>query len=199
MRLKTGFFPVVVIGIFFGIIGIGMLTGLWQTKVDAADVTVEYAEDIKGWMTLKDVSGYLNLPINELKNILGLPADTDINKPLKDIAGENGKETDDYREMLSKYLGESTIGTDAVEDADNDETGSEKPKSDGTGEEEQIKGRMTLKEVEVVSKVPADYICRKLGIPQRISRDIPLRDLAEQYNFEVDLVREIVAAYKQEH
>lgn len=237
MKVRTNLFPLVIIGIFFGIIGLGMLTGIWQTKIDAASVTVESSEDIKGWMTLEDVSRYLNLSVQEVQKILGLPSDVDLHKPIKDIAAENGKETDDYRELLGAFLGEKTAsdsdesGNQSVQSVtipsentvqtppqdkaaspsttseekvvpsrdtpDPNPSGAETPKENGSGTEEEIKGRMTLKEVEVVTKVPPEYICQKLGLPADVSRDIPLRDLAGQYNFEVDDVRGIVAAYKK--
>lgn len=263
MQLKPRTAAIIILGLFWGIIGLSMVTGTWQTKATEEEIVVESSSDIKGWMTLADVSKYFELPVPELVKALELPADVETNQPLKEIAEENGKEVDDLREVLAAYLGVVTSDAEAGGEASEKsmqtkESGSsdtnspvstqigsevpvnsvdsgrtkatqttgEKPPTSqvqsteqqsgtaaapaqtaqpaeapknpesGSGEEQVIKGKMTLGEVEFVTKVPASYICKQLGIPETVDKNKVLRDLGQEYRFEVDSVRDIVAKYK---
>jgi hypothetical protein len=182
MQLKSRSAVILILGIFWGIIGLSMVTGNWQTKATMEEVVVNSPSDIKGWMTLTDVSGYFKIPVPELVKILGLPSNVETKQPLKEIAGENGKEVDDLREILAAQT------TQPAETPKNQEGGS--------GEEQVIKGKMTLSEVEYVTKVPANHICQQLGIPETVDRSTALRDLGQEYGFEVDRIKDIVAKYK---
>ena len=265
MQLKPRTAAIIILGLFWGIIGLSMVTGTWQTKAAIEEVVVKSPSDIKGWMTLTDVAGYFKMPVPELVKALGLPADVDPKQALKDIAEENGKEVDDLREVLANYLGVASATSDTKTDGETGEksmetkesgssdtsspvstqNGSEVPATsvgsgstgaaqttgekastsqtqpteqksstatapaqtaqpaetpknpeDGSGEEQVIKGKMTLSEVEFVTKVPASYICQKLGIPETVDKNKVLRDLGQEYGFEVDSIRDIVAKYK---
>lgn len=265
MQLKSRSAVILILGIFWGVIGLSMITGNWQTKASSEEVVVNSPSDLKGWMTLTDVSGYFKVPVPELAKIFGLPSDVEPDKPLKEIAQDSGKETDDLREILSNYLGvagvsggtepgggvtdkagqtqkpiSSETGTSGstqidinVPEKTGNPDGSEMnqtPKETdpekqvkpiqpqdsnagvplqveqpaetpgnadgGSGDGQVIKGKMTLSEVEFITKVPASYICRQLGIPETVDRGTALRDLGSQFGFEVDSVRDIVANYK---
>lgn len=252
MQIKSRSAAIIILGIFWGIIGLSIITGTWQTKASIEEVVVKSPSDIKGWMTLTDVSKYFKLPVPELVKALGLPADVEAKQPLKEIAEENGKETDDLREALAAYLrvasstsdvkagGEvsspvsspnsseiqakpvdsgstnATQRTGVIAPVDQEQTAEQKnststapapaqtaqpaetPKNPegGSGEEEVIKGKMTLSEVEFVTKVPASYICKQLGIPETVDKGKTLRDLGQEFGFEVDSIRDIVAKYK---
>lgn len=270
MQLKPRTAAIIILGLFWGIIGLSMLTGTWQTKAAMEEIVVKSPSDIKGWMTLTDVSKYFKLPVPELVKALGLAADVETKQPLKEIAEENGKEVDDLREVLAAYLRKISATSDAKAGGEasekpvqSTETNSSKttpvsspnsseipakpvdsnttnatqktgekvpaiqaqpteqknstaavpaqtaqpaqpaqpaetPKNPegGGGEEQVIKGKMTLSEVEFVTKVPANYICQQLGIPETVDKNKVLRDLGQEYGFEVDSVRDIVAKYK---
>jgi hypothetical protein len=64
----------------------------------------------------------------------------------------------------------------------------------GTGHE-QIRGSMSLAEVEAATGVPVDTLKSGLGVPKSISADERLGRLARQHGFSVDEVRHIVAKH----
>jgi len=205
MKLGIRIFTVIILGVFWGIIGLSMVTGMWETKVSAEDIVVAEPGDIKGWMNLEDISGYFGIPAEELVGILGLPPGTDFHTPIKDLAEDNEWETSVLREKLNQHLGlpasaengarpEQEVVPDYEQQArEAAESGSDEDECGSTGET--IRGRMTLREVEVVTGVPAVYICRELGIPVNVDINVPIRDLGMQYGFEVAAVREIAAGY----
>jgi len=60
-----------------------------------------------------------------------------------------------------------------------------------------IKGSMTLREVEEVTKVPAPYIIKSLGLPKFTSVNEKLSTLKNTYGFEMNDVIKIIAEYKK--
>lgn len=171
MKLKNWVLPIIVFGIFWGSIGAGMAAGVWKATQEDSSIKITSTDDLKGWMTLEDISGYLNVKQGELAKTLGIPATTDRNMQLKDIAAEKGVETDELKESLAGYF------------------------SDENGTEQNIKGLMSLLEVEKATGVPVKYICEKVGLPKDVDTRAPMRNLTGQFNFEVSEVRDAVASY----
>ena len=74
MKIKSTLLAVIVIGIFFGGIGISSLFGFWKTTgsripktYTAGSVTQQYnPSDIKGSYTFADVAKYFDIPKEEL-------------------------------------------------------------------------------------------------------------------------------------
>jgi hypothetical protein len=60
---------------------------------------------------------------------------------------------------------------------------------------ESIRGSMTLGEVEQSTNVPVAYILKELELPEDIPLDKKLGQLRQQYNFEMDKVRQILIDY----
>jgi hypothetical protein len=61
--------------------------------------------------------------------------------------------------------------------------------------EAEIRGSSTLEEVERISGVPATYILEKLGLPEDTPKNARFRDLKDEYGFEMETVRKVVAEY----
>lgn len=104
MRLRTRGIATLILGVFWGIIALGMVSGYWQTKIAAEEAVAKSPEEIKGWMTLKDVSKDFKIPVDELAKRAGLPVNVETDKPLKDLAKENDKDTEYYRDVIRTYL-----------------------------------------------------------------------------------------------
>jgi hypothetical protein len=66
----------------------------------------------------------------------------------------------------------------------------------GHQERPDLRGSMTLAEVERTTGVPAGYVLRELGLAPDVSREENLGRLARQHGFRVDDVRRIVASYR---
>jgi hypothetical protein len=60
----------------------------------------------------------------------------------------------------------------------------------------QIKGWMTLADVEELYQVPLDYLLAELGLAPDVDPATPMRDLASQLGVEVLTVREVVERYQ---
>jgi hypothetical protein len=63
-------------------------------------------------------------------------------------------------------------------------------------EEVQIRGSMTLSEVEESTGVPANHIIEALGLPSSVSGEDRLGVLKRTHGFEMSDVREVVRAYR---
>ncbi len=205
MKIKNWVLPLVVFAAFWGVIGFSMATGTWQTKQTNDDVTVMSSEDLKGWMTLEDLSVYTKVTPYEVIKVLGIPETTAHNKKLKDIAAELGVETDDLKKRLDQFFIGSGNGQPAKEEATSEGPAAPTAATDGGvehseeayGTEKAIKGSMNLLQVEKTTGVPVTFICEKVGLPIDVDRNVPMRDLTQIYNFEVSEVREAVAIYKK--
>jgi hypothetical protein len=90
-HLPVGLYAVLVVGVFAGVIGIGAMTGTWQTsgktaaggqKVAPAGVTVT---EIKGWMMIGEVADAFSVPLAEILAAFQLPADTPATTAIKDL------------------------------------------------------------------------------------------------------------------
>ncbi|ABZ83290.1 hypothetical protein HM1_1287 [Heliomicrobium modesticaldum Ice1] len=101
MRIKPLHYGLLVLALFWGVIGGAMASNLWVTKQSLPPVgTVTSTEEIKGWMTLEQIGETLSLPTPEVIRRLGLPPESDPNKKLKDLAAEQGKTPDQLKEGL---------------------------------------------------------------------------------------------------
>ncbi len=92
--LPVGWYGALVVGVFAGVIGLGALTGTWQTsgKTTAGGERVapqgETVTEIKGWMAVGDVADAWKVPLPELLAAFELPADTPSSTALKDLESE---------------------------------------------------------------------------------------------------------------
>lgn len=63
---------------------------------------------------------------------------------------------------------------------------------------EEIRGSMTLREVEEATGVPASHIIRELNLPASVTPDDRLGHLRKNYGLEMERVRMIIDAYEKE-
>ena len=93
-RVPPALYAALVVGIFAGTIGVGAVTGTWQTsgRTEAGGGQVapqgESVTEVKGWMAIGAVADAWAVPLDELLLALGLPADTDPETPLKDLESD---------------------------------------------------------------------------------------------------------------
>ena len=82
MRVNPFLYGVVVLVVFFGLIGGAKAAGVWSVSGrmtgsgDKVMPTGANVDEIKGWMTLDDVSTAYHMPVPEILAAFGLPADT---------------------------------------------------------------------------------------------------------------------------
>jgi len=91
MKIRPLAYGIVVLALFFGVIGGAKAAGKWAVsgkmtgtgeKVQPTGVN---ADEIKGWMTLNDVSGAYKVPVAEILAVFELPADTPGTAQLKSL------------------------------------------------------------------------------------------------------------------
>jgi hypothetical protein len=109
MRVNPFVFGILVLAIFMGTIVGAQATGLWSVsgKVGAGGeqiaVTGTNVEEIKGWMVLGDVAKAYDVPVEEIVNAFGLPADTDPTSQIKSLESDTFSPTN-LRTWLSDRL-----------------------------------------------------------------------------------------------
>ena len=59
-----------------------------------------------------------------------------------------------------------------------------------------INGSMTLKEIELATGVPTEYLLKQLNLPVNTNKDKRLGHLRRAYGFELNKVRQIIKSYK---
>jgi hypothetical protein len=91
MKIRPFVYGIVVLALFFGIIGGAKAAGMWAVSGKVAGTgervqpTGASVDEIKGWMTLNDVSTAYKVPVSEILAAFGLPADTPGTAQLKSL------------------------------------------------------------------------------------------------------------------
>jgi hypothetical protein len=82
MKIKPFVYGIVVLALFFGVLGGAKAAGMWAVsgRMTGAGEKVQptgaNVDEIKGWMTLNDVSSAYKVPVAEIVAAFDLPADT---------------------------------------------------------------------------------------------------------------------------
>jgi hypothetical protein len=91
MKVNPFIYGVLILALFFGIIGGAKAAGMWSVsgKLTGVGETVQptgaNVDEIKGWMTLNDVSAAYKVPVAEILEAFDLPADTPGTAQLKSL------------------------------------------------------------------------------------------------------------------
>jgi hypothetical protein len=91
MKIKPFIYGVLVLSLFFGVIGGAKAAGMWSVsgKLTGSGEKVQptgtNVEEIKGWMTLNDVSSAYQVPVAEIVAAFELPPDTPGTTQLKSL------------------------------------------------------------------------------------------------------------------
>jgi len=151
------------------------LSGLWQTFAPATSSTTGPAavDSLYGWMTITQMAEVLHLSPKELLKLGGLDESTPIDVRVKDIPGVDDEE---LKERLKEALSakESSRKTSYVPSP------------------EEIKGSMTMRQVEETYKVSGEDVFILAGWPQTLDKNTPLKDLAGGLGKEVSQIRNAV-------
>ena len=223
MRVNKYLLPIVTLVALLGTVWVARAAGTWQTSGrEMLDPNKPLTgADIKGWMPVEFVSESYGIAPETLLELLGLPANTPLATPLKEL--ESIIEVSEVRTIIDEHRGENR-GENRGEFAPAPEaaptatpaatatpaTTEHRPGQgggEGTGAETtplpagavlpaaEIKGRMTLREVSELCDVPLEALVAELGLPGSVSPDTLLREIQTQIaDFDLPRVREVVAA-----
>jgi hypothetical protein len=146
------------------------------------------AEQIRGWMSLRDISSGYGVPLPELYRRSNLPERVSPDTRLNQIAAAHKVEfePDRMREVVRSFLQNKP--------AEGKKSGEKKDQK--KGEEQQVRGNMTLNEVSMKTGVPKDHILKALGSPKGVNPQVPMRDWIHSAGKTMQDVRDAVDAYK---
>jgi hypothetical protein len=224
MRVNPFLMPVIVIAVLLGTVLVAQAAGIWSTSgrttVDLGQMT---PADIKGWMTLQQVMDGLNISQADLYALAGIPADVPPTAVLKDLEPlVPGFEISALRDALTAWLGASgsrastpisTTGAPAQADGVNTPTpvpptptpavhSASTAAATASGQvlpADQIRGKMTLREVSEQCAVALDVLFAALNLPADTSPDAAIKDLVAQGKLaEVATVQQAVAALQKQ-
>lgn len=111
MKVNPFIYGAVVLVLFFGVIGVAKATGNWSVsgKLSATGEKVAPTganpDEIKGWMTLADISKAYNVPVSDILAQFNLPADTPETKQVKELESDTFSTTN-LRTWLKERLGQ---------------------------------------------------------------------------------------------
>lgn len=162
------------LALFFGGYGLSRSMGYWQTyaKPPAGLVATNPVDALYGWMNLEQVAETVNLPVEKVLAVTGLPEDTPTDVSMKKMEDIDDHEVSDkLRLYLEGEGGQETHGPVSTVPPD------------------QIRGSMTLDEVAASYRLEATAILEKAGWPMDARRDVPLKELKAQYGLEVEAIR----------
>ena len=110
MRVHKLLMPVVVLVAFLGSIVLAKATGQWivsgKQMIDMENLTS--VSEIRGWMTLEQVTYGFGMPADELYGTLAIPADVPLDTALKDLERlVPGFEVSAVRATVAEFIGEA--------------------------------------------------------------------------------------------
>ena len=94
MKVNPFIYGLLVVVLFFGVIGGAKAAGVWSVsgKLNASGEKVAptgtNVDEIKGWMTLDAVSAAYNVPVAEILAAFNLPADTPGTAPINTLESD---------------------------------------------------------------------------------------------------------------
>ncbi len=213
MKINSFLLPILLIAALLGTTFTAQALGIWSTSGrDAVDVTKLTPADIKGWMTLQQLIDGLPISQTDLYRIGDIPSDTPPSTALKDLEAIISVTT--LREKLSapsdstaNAVAMPTLAATPIPGA----TATAKALSGEahvtatplpTGQilpADQIKGKLTLKEVSEQCAVPLDKLVAALKLNPTQSPATPIKDLIAQGKIgDVTDVQKIVAELQRQ-
>jgi len=182
-RFGHGAYAALLVVGLLGLIGTSQLWGKWRTLPEKVSYTNKAgrldAGQIRGWMTLGEVSQGYGLPLERLYPAAGVPAgvppQTRLNK-IGEVAGVRF-EADSVREAVEREL----AGAPAAQKKDHPT--------------EEVRGTMSLKEIQAKTGVTPAFVLKRLGI-RGVSETTPVREWLHAHDKSMQDVREAIAAWR---
>jgi len=207
----TLYASMLVAGLFL-LIGTSKLAGKWQTRPEVVAFTDNRGkltpENIRGWMTLEDISKGYRLPLERLYSAAGIPSrippDTRLNMVAKTYHVD--LEPERVRDLVGDHLAgkplQPALATEMKTEAPKPALQTPAPKkehkqADTSGSEPEVKGFMTLNEIALKTGVPKEHILKALGLPADMDGRAPVREWMHDHGKTIQDLRDAVAQYRQ--
>lgn len=228
MRVNRFVLPLAVIAALLGTTLAAQAAGWWSTsgRSEVAPGNLTPA-DLKGWMTLQQVIDGLGIAPDELYPLAGIPEEVPPDTALKDLeALVPGFEISTLRDKLTAWAAagtveptvptpapistrmptseavatvpQPTLAPPAAGHADGTGTGPTPLPAGSILPADQIKGKLTLRQVSEQCGVPLDALLAELELPATADPDTAIKDLISQGSLtDVDQVQASVAKLQQ--
>lgn len=191
--------------IYLGIVAVANITGYWHSEKSLEEIATTGGtlnpENIKGYMTLKDISETYKIDLERLYHKLGItmeqvPPETMVKKIGEKLGkSESEFEVDKVREAVGEIMGVSVVTEEKetkheeekeIENGKSEESVSEKPNP------EDIRGTMTIKEVAETYNISQEEIYKIIGkSKEEIPETTQLREIKNIIpGFEAEKIRE---------
>ena len=199
MRVNKYLLPIVTILALFGAVGFAKATGFWAVTgkgmVDLENLTS--GADIRGWMTMEQISEGYGIPKGMLYHMLELSNEIPPTTALKELEGLSaGFSVGAVREAVEAYLqGEILeIEHEPLRDDEPDEGQGPTPLApDEVLSADQIRGRHSLVEIAEGCQVPLNELIASLGLPADVDANTRVRELMDAGLVgEMSVLREVV-------
>jgi polyferredoxin len=177
-------------------VGISQASGHWRTKPDQVSVVNAAGrldpEQIRGWMSLAEISSGYGVALSELYSRGNLPSTVAPSTRLNQISRtyKIDFDPDGMRGVVLALLDPSQASKNA---------GAPKKSGDASkhsGSEQEIRGSMTLNEVAMKTGVPMDWLLKRLKLPASTDGRKPLRDWMHDQGKSIQDIRDAVAEYR---
>lgn len=111
MKVNPFIYGILILVLFFGVIGGAKAAGVWAVsgKLSASGEklapTGANPDEIKGWMTLDEIATAYNIPLAEILAAFNLPADTPGSSQIKSLESDTFSPTN-LRTWLKTRMGQ---------------------------------------------------------------------------------------------
>ena len=160
-----------------------------QDISDEKDVHQEISIEVLGSMSLKEVEKKHNVPANAIKKYLGIPLSASDNESLGRLRRRYNFNMSEIGRFIEKYNEKGAVLT--IPEKNQRHKASESLNKVSID----INGQMTLKEIEIKYKVPANSLKKFLKIPISISNYENLGRLRKRYGFNMSDVERYIQGY----
>ena len=199
MRLNPFFMPALSITLLFGTVFGAQAAGVWSTSGrDTSSLDALTPADVKGWMTLQQISDGIPIPLDELYALVEIPGDIPAETALKDLEGVVPDfEVTVLRERLTTWqsggapadrLPTVAPTTPPLEPptpspaptAVPTHSPAQQPATPAAAPACDIRGKMTLQDVSAGCGVALERLVEASGLPAGTSSDAVVKDLISQ-------------------
>ena len=199
MRLNPFFMPALSITLLFGTVFGAQAAGVWSTSGrDTSSLDALTPADVKGWMTLQQISDGIPIPLDELYALVEIPGDIPAETALKDLEGVVPDfEVTVLRERLTTWQGGGapadrlpTVAptTPPLEPptpspaptAVPTHSPAQQPATPAAAPACDIRGKMTLQDVSAGCGVALERLVEASGLPAGTSSEAVVKDLISQ-------------------
>jgi polyferredoxin len=166
------------VAVFIMIVFLTKITGIYSTNPNSLkDILNGNPSNIRGWMSISDVSEGFDIPKVEIYNALGVsPQELPDDMSIKDSEAHLENQGIDFNhdkvgETVGQILGKKGLKVE---------------KSPVTFS---FRGHMTITEISSITGLSPEDVIEKLELPEDIPVDRPLKEMGEEYNYDIGVIK----------